>query len=92
VVRADDSGIRLSGIEHSLLYLLPSRPGRVVTRERIRDAVWDTDFLAASNIIDRHAGSLRVKLQNGRNQRGPGSLTERPGPGVEMDRRPYIGS
>src|SRR5664280_2704236 len=64
-VRAGDSVVNLSGIEQSLLYLLASRGGRVVTREEILDAIWGTDFVAESNIVDRHVRSLRVKLQNG---------------------------
>src|ERR1700693_662892 len=63
-VRAGDSVIHLSGIEQSLLYLLASRGGRVVTKEEILDAVWGTDFVAESNIVDRHIRSLRIKLQN----------------------------
>ena len=54
----------LSGIEQSLLYLLASRGGRVVSREDILDAIWGTDFVAESNIVDRHIRSLRIKLQN----------------------------
>jgi DNA-binding response OmpR family regulator len=64
LVRAGDSVIHLSGIEQSLLYLLASRAGRVVTREEILDAIWGTDFVAESNIVDRHIRSLRIKLQN----------------------------
>ena len=63
-VRAGRSVVHLSGIEQSLLYLLASSGGRVVTREEILDAVWGTDFVAESNIVDRHIRSLRVKLQN----------------------------
>ena len=64
VVRAGDSVIHLSGIEQSLLYLLASRGGRVVTKEEILDAIWGTDFVAESNIVDRHIRSLRIKLQD----------------------------
>jgi two-component system, OmpR family, alkaline phosphatase synthesis response regulator PhoP len=63
-VRAGSSVVHLSGIEQSLLYLLASRGGRVVTREEILDAIWGTDFVAESNIVDRHVRSLRIKLQN----------------------------
>ena len=63
-VRAGRSVVHLSGIEQSLLYLLASRAGRVVTREEILDAIWGTDFVAESNIVDRHVRSLRIKLQN----------------------------
>lgn len=63
-VRAGTSVIQLSGIEQSLLYLLASRSGRVVTRDEILDAIWGTDFVSESNIVDRHVRSLRVKLQD----------------------------
>ena len=63
-VRTGSSVIHLSGIEQSLLYLLASRGGRVVTRDEILDAIWGTDFVAESNIVDRHIRSLRIKLQN----------------------------
>jgi DNA-binding response OmpR family regulator len=61
-VRTGASVIRLSGIEQSLLYLLASRAGRVVTRDEILDAIWGIDFIAESNIVDRHVRSLRIKL------------------------------
>jgi DNA-binding response OmpR family regulator len=63
-VRAGTSVIHLSSIEQSLLYLLASRSGRTVTREEILDAIWGADFVAESNIVDRHIRSLRIKLQN----------------------------
>lgn len=63
-VRAGESVIHLSGIEQSLLYLLASRGGRVVTREEILDVIWGPDFVAESNVVDRHIRSLRIKLQN----------------------------
>lgn len=64
-VRAGTSVIHLSGIEQSLLYLLASRGGQVVTREEALDAIWGTDFVTESNLVDRHIRSLRIKLQNG---------------------------
>jgi two-component system response regulator RegX3 len=82
VVRAGDSVIHLSGIEQSLLYLLASRSGRVVTREEILDAIWGTDFVAESNIVDRHIRSLRVKLQN--DYRHPRFIATVPGVGYRF--------
>jgi two-component system KDP operon response regulator KdpE len=63
-VRAGESVIRLSGIEQSLLYLLASRSGRVFSREEILDAIWGPDFMAESNIVDRHIRALRIKLHD----------------------------
>jgi two-component system, OmpR family, alkaline phosphatase synthesis response regulator PhoP len=81
-VRAGDSQVHLSGIEQSLLYLLASRGGRVVTREEILDAIWGTDFVAESNIVDRHIRSLRVKLQN--DYRHPRFIATVPGRGYRF--------
>jgi DNA-binding response OmpR family regulator len=81
-VRAGDSVIHLSGIEQSLLYLLASRSGRVVTRDEILDAIWGTDFVAESNIVDRHVRSLRIKLQN--DYRHPRFIATVPGRGYRF--------
>lgn len=82
VVRAGTSVVHLSGIEQSLLYLLASRGGRVVTREDILDAIWGTDFVAESNIVDRHIRSLRIKLQN--DYRHPRFIATVPGRGYRF--------
>jgi DNA-binding response OmpR family regulator len=63
-VRDGDSVVHLSGIEQSLLYLLASRGGRAATRNEILDAIWGSDFVAESNIVDRHIRSLRIKLRD----------------------------
>ena len=81
-VRAGSSVVHLSGIEQSLLYLLASRAGRVVTRDEILDAIWGTDFVAESNIVDRHVRSLRIKLQN--DYRRPRFIATVPGQGYRF--------
>jgi len=81
-VRAGTSLVHLSGIEQSLLYLLASRGGRVVTRDEIMDAIWGTDFVSESNVVDRHVRSLRVKLQN--DYRHPRFIATVPGKGYRF--------
>ena len=81
-VRAGRSVVHLSGIEQSLLYLLASRTGRIVTREEIIDAIWGPDFVAESNIVDRHVRSLRIKLQN--DYRRPRFIATVPGQGYRF--------
>lgn len=81
-VRAGESIVHLSGIEQSLLYLLASRSGRVVTRDEILDAIWGPDFVAESNIVDRHIRSLRIKLQN--DYRHPRFIATVPGRGYRF--------
>ena len=74
--------VHLSGIEQSLLYLLASRAGRTVTRDEILDAIWGTDFVAESNVVDRHIRSLRIKLQN--DYRHPRFIATVPGQGYRF--------
>ena len=81
-VRAGTSVVHLSSIEQALLYLLASRGGRVVTRDEILDGVWGTDFVAESNIVDRHIRGLRVKLQN--DYRHPRFIATVPGRGYRF--------
>jgi two-component system, OmpR family, alkaline phosphatase synthesis response regulator PhoP len=81
-VRAGSSIVHLTGTEQSLLYLLASRAGRVVTRDDILDAIWGTDFVAESNIVDRHVRSLRIKLQN--DYRHPRFIATVPGKGYRF--------
>ena len=81
-VRVGSSVVHLSGIEQSLLYLLASRGGQVVSREEILDAIWGTDFVAESNVVDRHVRSLRIKLQN--DYRQPRFIATVPGRGYRF--------
>ena len=81
-VRAGDSVIHLSGIEQSLLYVLASRAGQVVTRDEILDVIWGTDFIAESIIVDRHIRSLRIQLQD--DYRRPRFIAAVPGQGYRF--------
>ncbi len=81
-VRTGTSVVHLSVIEQSLLYLLASRGGRVVTRDEILDGIWGTDFVTESNIVDRHVRSLRIKLQD--DYRHPRFIETVPGQGYRF--------
>ena len=63
-VRAGSSRLHLTSVEQSLLYLLAANAGRVLTRDEIMDALWGVDYVAESNVVDRHIRNLRAKLQN----------------------------
>jgi DNA-binding response OmpR family regulator len=56
--------LHLTSLEQALLYLLAANAGTVLTREQILDALWGTDFVIESNVVDRHVRALRAKLQN----------------------------
>lgn len=63
-VKSGTSLLHLTSIEQALLYLLASHPGEVLGRETILDTLWGTDYVAESNVVDRHVRNLRVKLKN----------------------------
>jgi two-component system KDP operon response regulator KdpE len=63
-VRAGGHELHLTSLEQGLLYLLAANAGRVVSRDEILDHLWGADFVAESNVVDRHVRGLRVKLQN----------------------------
>jgi DNA-binding response OmpR family regulator len=48
--------------EFDLLALLVSAAGRVVTRQRIMETVWQTDWMGSTKTLDTHVLSLRQKL------------------------------
>jgi two-component system KDP operon response regulator KdpE len=64
-VLAGEDELHLTSLEQALLYLLAANAGSVLTREQILDAIWGTDFVIESNVVDRHVRALRAKLQNG---------------------------
>jgi len=81
-VRTGTSVVHLTSIEQHLLYVLASRAGRTVTRDEILDGVWGPDFVAESNIVDRHVRSLRLKLQD--DYRRPRFIATVPGQGYRF--------
>jgi two-component system KDP operon response regulator KdpE len=81
-VRAGESVLHLTALEQSLLYVLAAHAGRVLTRTELLDAVWGVDFIAESNVVDRHIRSLRAKLQN--SWRQPRFIATVPGRGYRF--------
>ena len=63
-VLAGEHELHLTSLEQALLYLLAANAGSILTREQILDALWGTDFVIESNVVDRHVRALRAKLQN----------------------------
>jgi DNA-binding response OmpR family regulator len=54
----------LTAMEQALLYLLASNPGQTLGREEILYALWGSDYVAGSNVVDRHVRNLRLKLKD----------------------------
>ena len=62
VITVDDQAVELTGKERDILRLLLSHPDRVLSRERILNAVWDSQEDPLTNIVDVYVGRLRKKL------------------------------
>lgn len=56
--------LHLTSLEQALLYFLAANAGSVLTREQILDALWGTDFVSESKVVDWHVRALRAKLQD----------------------------
>jgi two-component system, OmpR family, response regulator RegX3 len=54
--------LELSRKEFDLLQLLVDNAGTVVTRERLIDEVWDTNWFGSTKTLDVHVSALRKKL------------------------------
>ena len=74
--------LHLTSLEQALLYLLAANAGNTLTREQILDALWGTDFVVESNVVDRHVRALRAKLQN--DWRTPRYIKTVPGTGYKF--------
>ena len=61
-VTVDSREIRLTNIEFALLEALARRPGNVLTRAELLEAVWGADFVGDEHVLDVHVGNLRRKL------------------------------
>ena len=81
-VVASGSDVHLTAIEQNLLYLLAANAGQLLTRDDILDHLWGTDYMAESNVVDRHIRNLRIKLQNG--WRKPRYIATVPGRGYRF--------
>lgn len=58
-----DSVIELTKNEHRILVLLLENKGRIVSRERLMDALWESDSYIDDNTLTVNVGRLRKKLE-----------------------------
>jgi len=61
-MEVDGAKRQLTATEHRLLKELVQARGRVLSRDRLLDTVWNTDFEGASRTVDTHMRRLRAKL------------------------------
>jgi two-component system, OmpR family, alkaline phosphatase synthesis response regulator PhoP len=63
-VRTGNAELHLTPLEQNLLYLLAANAGRTLSRDQILDHLWGSDYVADSNVVDRHVRNLRAKLHD----------------------------
>ncbi len=61
-VLLDGAELELTRKEYELLALLMQNAGTVLTRERLIDEVWDTNWFGSTKTLDVHISGLRKKL------------------------------
>jgi two-component system alkaline phosphatase synthesis response regulator PhoP len=83
-VRIAQRDLHLTPLELSLLYLLVANAGQALTRDEILNHVWGADFIAESNVVDRHVRTLRAKLRD--DWRRPRYIATVPGRGYRFVR------
>jgi DNA-binding response OmpR family regulator len=64
-VRRGGKEIDLTNREYALLEFFLRHPNEVVTRTKLSEHVWETDFDTFSNVIDVHIARLRQKINDG---------------------------
>ena len=56
--------VTLTNREFEILYLLPSSPGRVFSKEQIYDLVWEEPYFGDYNIVMSHIRNIREKIED----------------------------
>ncbi|MCA9735812.1 response regulator transcription factor, partial [candidate division KSB1 bacterium] len=60
--KVNGAAIDLTKKEFEILLFLAERPGRVVTRDRLLNAIWGDDIVIIDRTIDVHIRKIREKL------------------------------
>lgn len=64
ILSQNNKTINLPKKEFELLALLMSKPGKVFTREKIMDRLWEGEVIVGDRTIDVHIRKLREKIGN----------------------------
>lgn len=55
--------VALTAKEMKLLELFAARPGEVLTRDNVLNAVWGVDYFGTTRTLDQHVAQLRKKVE-----------------------------
>ncbi len=81
-LRKNGFEIHLTPKETKLLALLMQNVGKVVSRNRLMQEVWETDYVGDTRTLDVHICWLRQKIED--NPRIPEYILTRRGQGYEL--------
>ena len=68
-VTIGDTSPELTKIEFDLLDALSARPGSVLSRAQLLQAVWGENYIGDDHVVDVHIANLRKKIDTGRPSR-----------------------
>lgn len=69
VVRRAGREISLSAKEYALLEYLLLNKGRILSREKIEDHIWNFDYEGGTNVVDVYISYLRKKIDGGQEKK-----------------------
>ncbi|MBN1691858.1 MAG: response regulator transcription factor [Dehalococcoidia bacterium] len=61
-VTVDGHPVKLRTKEFDLLYAFAQNPGIVMTRDRLLELIWDTDYYGETRTVDIHINHVREKI------------------------------
>jgi two-component system, OmpR family, response regulator BaeR len=61
-VRADGGEIQLTAVEYALLRALVAKPGKILSRARLMERIYDDHRIVSDRTIDSHVKKLRKRL------------------------------
>ena len=68
-VAVEDQVVELTKIEFDLLDAMTERPGSVLTRLQLLNAVWGENYVGDDHVVDVHIANLRKKIDSGKPSR-----------------------
>ena len=63
VVKIAGNEIHLSPIEHKLLMLLATKPGKIFTQRQLLSEIWGPEYVDDTHYLRIHMGRLRAKIE-----------------------------
>jgi two-component system KDP operon response regulator KdpE len=63
LVKLEGNEIHLSPIEHKLLMLLATKPGKIFTQRQLLSEIWGSEYVDDTHYLRIHMGRLRAKLE-----------------------------